>query len=494
MINKKPHNIFITSFPLLFLFLILGVLFVFFLQAGVVLASQSCLLCDGELGKERCLNGECRSSCFPVGIKCETSEGHCANGSCDSSCCEGKALQPGQSCLEDTLIGGTDNPNTTTICLDPGHGGSLDPGGHAVPDIGEYEADWTLRVANDLEDQLLAKGYRVIRTRTRTGLASSGVNLGPADDNAATRTRTQFCYNNNADFMYRLHFDAGDQPQRTWQIIPNPKMNKIYELSRKYGEALQSNLISYLGPLVIEGGSPEKTNSLPVIDGGVKAEGTTEYPTNFQGTLEAQVLGGPPVVLSELMTLSPESITWLKNSSNYQKLIEGLAYAFSKSIDLTNGSIGAGNKAVAIAKTQLGKPYVFATPTCTRDKWPDAPPPKGCPYFDCSKFTDWAWYWASNKKIYLYAYTISDWNFATKNPKLYKTFRVTNTKNIETINKELKPGDLLYMGPSGSDSHHVVMFVGNNTYIHAPFAGAVVSYGRLSTYPDWSGDVVRPTP
>ena len=467
---------------------------VFILLPNIVLAKEWCPICAGTSGEELCLDGSCKTSCYPVGIKCEENEGHCANGSCASTCCAYQKLQPGQTCSEDYLLGGSNNSGNTIICLDPGHGGISDPGNHAELDLGEYEADWTLKVANDLEDQLKAKGYSVIRTRTREGSSSTGVTLGAANDSEAVRTRTQYCYDNNADFMYRLHFDAGGQPQRTFSVIPNPQMDKIFELSKKYGESIQSNLINYLGPLVTSSNVQDNPTGSPIVNGGVLAEGTNEYPHNLQGTIAAQSLGGPPVVLAELMTISPESIAWLKTPSNYQKLIEGLAFAFSKSIDPISSGSGFGNKAVAIAKTQLGKPYVFATPTCTRDKWASAPPPQGCPYYDCSKFTDWAWYWASNKKAYLYAYTIYDWQTAVKNPSLYKTFHVANTKNVEVINKELKPGDLLYMGSSGATSHHVVMFVGNNTFIHAPHAGAVVSYGELSTYPDWSGDVVRPTP
>ena len=471
---------------------------VLFISPRIGFAGQSCPICNGEIGKEKCSDNSCRTTCFPDGIMCDQakSEGHCANGSCDTGCCGYQKLAFGQSCVNDTINGLPINisPSHTKICLDPGHGGLSDPGAHTVPDTGEYEADWTIKIANDLEIMLKSKGYDVIKTRTNTGIASPGVKLSSADNPEATQTRTKYCYDNNADFMYRIHLDGGDQPQRTWQIVPNQNMDRIYDVSKKYGDSIQKYLIEYLGTLVL-GKAPEgKAGSLPIIDGGVHTEGTADYPNNLQGTLVAQSLGGPPVVLSELMNMSPSSIVWLKNPSNYQVLIEGLAYSFSKSIDPLGGGSVAGNKAVAIAKTQLGKPYVFATPTCTRDKWAASPPPKGCPYYDCSKFTDWAWYWASSKKIYLYAYTLSDWAFAVANPGKYKTFHVDDTKNVAAINAALKPGDLLYIGKSGADSYHVVMFVGSDTFIHAPHAGSVVSYGQLSTYLGWSGDVVRPTP
>ncbi len=349
-------------------------------------------------------------------------------------------------------------------------------------------------MANDLEDKLKAKGYRVVRTRTRSGAPSANVKLGSADDSLAVRTRTKFCYDNDADLMYRIHFDGGDQPQQTWHIIPSPKMDQVFDLSKKYGEGIQRGLIAYLGPLVLGKYTDGAADTKPIYNGGVVAEGTAQYPKNLQGSLEAQELGGPPVVLAELMPLSSESISWLKNDSNYQRLIDGLVSGFLKAIAPGEGGYGAGKKALAIAKTQLGKPYVFGTPTCTRDKWASSPPPAGCPYYDCSKFTDWAWYWASNKKVNLYAYTSTDWTYALKNPELFRTFYISNPKSVEEINSKLKPGDLLYIGPSGEASYHVVMYAGNNTIIHAPNAGSVVRFDKLSTYSNWSGAVSRPTP
>lgn len=471
---------------------------VFFISPGVGLSSQACPICNGEVGKERCNDNSCRTSCFPEGIKCDPviGEGHCANGSCDISCCSYQKLAPNQVCVNDIINGQQTSagPSRTKICLDPGHGGLADPGEYTVPDTGEYEADWTIKIANDLEKTLQNKGYDVIKTRTSAGTASPGVELSSADKPEATQTRTKYCYDNNADFMYRIHLDGSNQPQRTAHIIPNQNMNRIYDISKKYGDSLHKYLMENLKTLTIDKVAEGKPESFPIIDGGVHTEGTLDYPNNLQGTLEAQSLGGPPVVLLELMNMSSPSIAWLKNPINYQLLIDGLTDSFSKTINPLDGGSVTGNKAVAIAKTQLGKPYVFATPTCTRDKWATSPPPNGCPYYDCSKFTDWAWYWASNKAIYLYAYTSYDWAFAVKNPSKFKTFHVENKKNVATINSSLKPGDLLYIGESGATSYHVIMFVGDDTFIHAPHANSVVSYGQLSTYPEWSGDVVRPNP
>ena len=43
----------------------------------------------------------------------------------------------------------------------------------------------------------------------------------------------------------------------------------------------------------------------------------------------------------------------------------------------------------------------------------------------------------------------------------------------------LQPGDLVFFG-SASYSHHVGIYVGGGSMIHAPHTGAVVSYGSIS--------------
>ncbi|MGN0164227.1 MAG: NlpC/P60 family protein [Candidatus Ornithomonoglobus sp.] len=45
---------------------------------------------------------------------------------------------------------------------------------------------------------------------------------------------------------------------------------------------------------------------------------------------------------------------------------------------------------------------------------------------------------------------------------------------------ELQPGDLLFFG-SGLNVHHVGIYVGNNTMIHAPYTGTVIQYQSIDT-------------
>ena len=99
-------------------------------------------------------------------------------------------------------------------------------------------------------------------------------------------------------------------------------------------------------------------------------------------------------------------------------------------------------KAVEEAKRQLGKPY----------QWGGAGPDT----FDCSGLTAWAWK-AGGK-------TLSHYTGAQYN----ETARVAI--------KDLQPGDLVFFG---SDLHHMGLYVGNGTMIHAPQTGDVVKYSTI---------------
>lgn len=98
--------------------------------------------------------------------------------------------------------------------------------------------------------------------------------------------------------------------------------------------------------------------------------------------------------------------------------------------------------AVAEAKRQLGKPY----------QWGGAGPDT----FDCSGLTAWAWKAAGKT---LPHYTVSQYN---------ATARVAI--------KDLQPGDLVFFG---EDMHHMGLYVGNGTMIHAPQTGDVVKYSTI---------------
>jgi peptidoglycan DL-endopeptidase CwlO len=121
----------------------------------------------------------------------------------------------------------------------------------------------------------------------------------------------------------------------------------------------------------------------------------------------------------------------------------------------TGATSSAARQAVAYAKAQLGKPYIWG-----------AEGPRG---FDCSGLTMMAWRSAgvSIPRVSGAQYGIG--------------------RHINSMSA-LEPGDLVFFG---SPIHHVGMYAGNGTMIEAPYTGASVRYHSINR-PDYAG-ATRPT-
>jgi cell wall-associated NlpC family hydrolase len=122
---------------------------------------------------------------------------------------------------------------------------------------------------------------------------------------------------------------------------------------------------------------------------------------------------------------------------------------------LSGGGGSAGRQAVAYARAQLGKPYIWG-----------AEGPGG---YDCSGLTMMAWRSAgvSIPRVSGAQYGIG--------------------RHIDSMSA-LEAGDLVFFG---SPIHHVGLYVGNGTMIEAPFTGASVRYHSINR-PDYAG-ATRPT-
>ncbi|OIV35608.1 hypothetical protein BIV57_20625 [Mangrovactinospora gilvigrisea] len=115
---------------------------------------------------------------------------------------------------------------------------------------------------------------------------------------------------------------------------------------------------------------------------------------------------------------------------------------------------GRAGAALAAAKAELGKPYVYGA--------------TGPGSFDCSGLMQWAWRAAG-----------------VSLPRTSQAQASAGTR-IGSLS-QAQPGDLIvfYSGAS-----HVGMYVGNGMIIHAPHTGAVVRYESASVMPIY--DIVRP--
>jgi cell wall-associated NlpC family hydrolase len=114
----------------------------------------------------------------------------------------------------------------------------------------------------------------------------------------------------------------------------------------------------------------------------------------------------------------------------------------------------AAARAVAYARAQLGKPYLWSA--------------EGPSSFDCSGLTMMAWRGAG--------------------VSIPRTSRQQFTIGRHISQSNLEPGDLVFFG---SPIHHVGMYVGNGTMIEAPYTGQVVRFHSINRS-DYAG-ATRPT-
>ena len=114
----------------------------------------------------------------------------------------------------------------------------------------------------------------------------------------------------------------------------------------------------------------------------------------------------------------------------------------------SRGGVGA---VIAYAQAQIGEPYLWGA--------------EGPGSWDCSGLTMKAWQQAG---VYLSHYTGAQW---------------AETRRVPISQRQ--PGDLIFYGSSGANSHHVGLYVGGDQMIEAPHAGASVRYANI-----WRGDIV----
>jgi len=119
---------------------------------------------------------------------------------------------------------------------------------------------------------------------------------------------------------------------------------------------------------------------------------------------------------------------------------------YSGPVDYTPPAVGTGvQRALAYAKAQLGKPYLWAA------EGPNA--------FDCSGLTMMAWR-AGGKSL-------PHWSVA----QFAQSTRISVG--------QLRPGDLAFWGSTPGSIHHVAMYIGDGQIIHAPRTGQPVQINSM---------------
>lgn len=116
---------------------------------------------------------------------------------------------------------------------------------------------------------------------------------------------------------------------------------------------------------------------------------------------------------------------------------------------------GRAAAAVASARAQIGKPYVWGA--------------TGPGSFDCSGLTSYVWRQAG--------------------VSLPRTSRDQYAAGVKVSRSSLQPGDLVYFG---SPIYHVAIYIGGGTMITAPQPGQVVKYQALTAFSDYTG-ATRPS-
>ena len=111
---------------------------------------------------------------------------------------------------------------------------------------------------------------------------------------------------------------------------------------------------------------------------------------------------------------------------------------------------GRAGAAVAEARRQIGKPYVWGA--------------TGPGSFDCSGLTSWSWRAAG--------------------VEIPRTSRQQYAAGMKVSRSALQPGDLVYFG---SPIYHVAIYIGGNTMISAPQPGDVVKYQSVDAFGDYAG-------
>jgi len=182
--------------------------------------------------------------------------------------------------------------------------------------------------------------------------------------------------------------------------------------------------------------------------------------TKYVNTTSLNFRSGPSTSYSVIGKLSSGAKVEVISTSNGWSKIKydgktgyvSSEYLSSNAPDDSNSTSSSVSKVISIAKTLLGKPYVWGA--------------QGPSSFDCSGFTYYVFKNATNISL----------PRVSKDQSKYGTY---------VSKSNLKAGDLIFFDTSGSNNgnvSHVGIYLGNNEFIHASSSKGKVVISQMSSY------------
>ncbi len=195
----------------------------------------------------------------------------------------------------------------TVVCIDPGHPSEVASGRNIQNGTSEAQVDWA--VASKLREELEARGYEVVMTK------SSEEELVRNKDRALVANRA------GAALMLRLHCDASaargfavyypDRRGRAKDGTTGPARDVIEE-SRRAAEAVHAGLAEGLKGAL--------------SDNGVRTDYQTKVGREQGGALTGSIFSEVPVVTIEMVTLSdPSDAEFIKTEEGQRRMAQSIA-------------------------------------------------------------------------------------------------------------------------------------------------------------------------
>jgi N-acetylmuramoyl-L-alanine amidase len=195
----------------------------------------------------------------------------------------------------------------TVVCIDPGHPSEVASGQNIQNGTSEAHVDWV--VATKLREELEARGYEVVLTKSSEG------------ELVRNRDRALIANRARAALMIRLHCDASaergfavyypDRPGRARDGTVGPGRDVIRE-SRRAAEALHAGLAEGLRGVL--------------VDNGVRTDYQTKVGREQGGALTGSIFSEVPVVTIEMVVLSdPQDAEFIKTEEGQRRMAHAIA-------------------------------------------------------------------------------------------------------------------------------------------------------------------------